>query len=287
MAADTPEAKKGKTQRPAEGDATNGGLKKAQAAEGNRPRKNYVLRKWLRRLWSLAALVLVAVGGWIIYQWTAKGKPPDLTSERGRSEALDALKADVNKAAETSKPYVDVATAKAREFYEYTLDDLQKRLKGKPPETREEITKLVKESEEATRNDPSPWDKTKPADTGTKTGGTPDEPRISNLPEKKPDAAVTGYLAEAQAAFQAGSKAYAQTDPANSQETVQVHLRIAKQFFEKSLTLIDKARAAGQGSAQLDALEEKVTKRLYDCKKRIELNPEYDRKAEAAWPRWQ
>lgn len=286
MATDSPEVPKGKTKRLAEDDAGRP-LKKTGHIEGDRPRKHYVLRKWLRRLWSLVALALVVVGGWIVYQWAAKGKPPDLTSERGRNEALDALKSDVNKAADASKPYVDVAAAKAREFYEYTLDDLQKRLKGKPPESREEITKLVKESEEATRNDPSPWDKTKPADAGAKTGGTPDEPRVTNLPEKNPATPATGYLAEAQAAFQAGSKAYAQTDPANSQETVQVHVRIAKRFFEKSLTLIDRARAAGQGSAQLDALEEKVTKRLYDCNKRIEIKPEYDRKFEATWPRWQ
>lgn len=256
-----------------------------------RKRKNYAMRRRLRTILGLVGFIVLILGGWIIYTFVAKGKIVDLTSERGRKEAFGSLKDDAEKVAETTKPYIEEAATKAKEYYSYSLDQLKNRMKGKPPETKEEITALVKESQEATAQAPSPWDKTstpgeaaktsEPAKSGTEPS-EPSAPKVTNLP--KP-AELDGNEGKAQLDGTTGMQAYAKTDPMNSQETVQVHLRIALKFFERSLTEIDKARAEGKGGS-LGALEEKVTKRLYDCKKRMEMNPEYDRKAEAEIKKW-
>ncbi|MBI3830078.1 MAG: hypothetical protein HY291_11205 [Planctomycetes bacterium] len=243
---------------------------KPQAEEApRRPHKNYVLRRRIRSFIGFLGFLLVLVGAWIIYHWVVTGKPPDLGTERGRQEALGTLKEDAKKVAE-----------KAKEAYAYSLDEIQQRMKEPPPKTKEEIQALVKESGEETQKSEAAAVKT--PDAAETKSGTPGEPRVTNLPPpKKEEPAPTGYYGEALADYQRGSKAYALTDPANAQETVQVNLRIAKHFFERSLNAIDRARAGGQGSPQLDQLEVKVTKRLFDCTIRLELNPGYDRKAEA------
>lgn len=245
---------------------------KPQAEEApRRPHKNYVLRRRMRSFIGFLGFLLVLVGAWIIYHWVVTGKPPDLGTEKGRKEALGTLKDDANKVAE-----------KAKEFYSYSLEELEKRMKGKPPETKEEIAALVKESQDEVQKSALPVEKT--GDTGAQK--SPSGPGITNLPPPKKEEPPSGPLAEAQAAYQTATKAYALTDPAASQEQVQVHVRIAKKYFERCLNYIDKARAGGVTGREIELLEERATKRLYDCNRRLEIKPEYDRKAAEELKKW-
>lgn len=233
---------------------------KQQAAEG-RERKKYTPPKKTGLLFKLIGLVLVAFAGWLGYRWITTGKAPDL-SDQGLGEVTKDLTGDVNKAADAAKPLAEKSLAAINGL----LADLKEKIKGKPPETKEEIAALVKEDQEAlTQEDVArPW---KPS------GKAPPKAAGESASASKSAPKASGALAEAQAAYAAGAKLYVKTNPMSaSQSEVQKYIREAAPHFQKCMDLCEKARGEGQRGETVDALEQMAAKRLYDCNKRMELH---------------
>ncbi|GMV83669.1 MAG: hypothetical protein AMXMBFR7_48530 [Planctomycetota bacterium] len=230
-----------------------------QTAEG---RKHAAPPKKTGFLFKLIGLVFVALAGWLGYRYYI-GKPVDISDRKGLEKAAGELTADMDKAAQAAKPVVEEAASKIGEYFTYTLDSLREKLKGKPPETKEEITQLVDESKQISSAPPP-----KPPDT----------------PPGKPTAPPS-KLEQARLDYQTGSRAYAKADPSAAQQQVQVYVRIAGKYFDRSLRALEEVPSA-QRNAAVDELEQAVARRLYDCNKRKEMRPDYDRMAADELKNW-
>ena len=231
-------------------------VKDAQAQRKAPPRQTSCLFK-------LVGLLLVLLAGYLGYftlgYWRRTGQLPDFTDAGTQKQVLVQGELDL----EVTKKASQEVLAKL----EFTLADLQKRIKGKPPETKEEISALVKESKESTPRDGA-------EKSGTGSGAEPSSGADSaKTPAPNAGTASEGTLAQAQAEYRKGEEAYIHTDPFQaSQEQVQKYIRIAAPHFEQALKLLDEARQRGTQGPAIDRLEEKAAKRLIDCRRRMEMH---------------
>jgi len=222
--------------------------------EGARPtrRRTSFIAKFL-------FLLLVLLAAWIGWYAYRQGKVPDLTSEEQQKKMLQQAKEDLvvaeEKATEASKQFVSWA--------KLNIEDLKKRIKGNPPESKEEVSDLVNESkrEVSVKDREASLGGTDKGGAGAKTAQT----------------GAAGTKAEslmklARESYRTGLGAYAQTDPSSPQQQIQSKLREAEPYFIKCLDLLEQARREGAGGAELDSLEQAAAKRLYDCRKRMELS---------------
>ncbi|HYG77206.1 MAG TPA: hypothetical protein VEK08_19535 [Planctomycetota bacterium] len=208
----------------------------------------------------LLGLLLVLFAGWLGWYSYRQGQLPDLTNEAQQKKMLEQAKADLQKAEEKTSE----ASRKFVSWAQVNLEELKTRIKGKPPESKEEISTLVNESK-------------KEVGSAEKNGeptlrGAGDKDSGAKKPEAaKPASKADTLIAEARSHYRTGLGAYAQTDPSASQQVIQAKLREAEPHFVKCLDLLEQARAQGAGGAELDSLEQAAAKRLYDCRKRMEL----------------
>ncbi len=208
----------------------------------NTEREKATRKPRTRFLFKFIALILVLLmGAWGWYSYKS-GKPIDLSDAKQRDETLDAARKDAELAAAKTKEVGTEAIAWAQR----SLGDLAKIIKGKPPETKEEIKVLVDESKQA-------------VETAKPATATPVAPP------------VVSPIADAQAEYRIGQEYYAKTDPMASQKQVQSNLHLAEPHFSKCLDLLEAARTRKVNGAEIDRLEQAAARRLYDCRKRMEL----------------
>ena len=239
---------------------------------------------------KLIGLCLVAAVGWWGYYSYRQGHMVDITNPDEQKLAKEQLDKDVVVAKEKSNEALHKAGELGDEAWKQlnrTVDSLRAKIHGKPPEKPEEISLLVEESKQAVADDQRRKDaepvlhKTVNPDGSVTvfrrdpTAPKPELPNDSQIVIKRETdgaaPAVPGSFLEAQREFMLGSEAYTMTDPAAPSEQVQKYLHIAAPHFEKSLDLVDKAKAEKMSGSIIDTLEEDATKRLYDCRKRMEL----------------
>ena len=212
--------------------------------ESRRPRR----RAPTRFVFKFAALIIVLLAawfGWIIYR--SGGSLSDVLDVEKRAQLLDKAAEDYRQAVKAS----DEARKWAQKEFKNWEESLSKRLKSPPPKTKEESAALVKETQKEIKE---------PA---------PPPPVQKSTAAAKPK--TNTALAKARDEYNLGMKDYAMTDPAASQQQVQKYIRLAAGHFEVCLFHIDKARASGVSEGLLERYEQPATKRLYDCRKRMEL----------------
>jgi hypothetical protein len=206
------------------------------------------------------AFILILVVAYIVWFFVRTGRKPQdipgLLDEKGRAELLEQIAADYRTAVN--------AGGEAREWAEREFRDweraLSQRLKSPPPKTTEESTALVRETKEKLEQPSTPIDTSKPSGVVERTT----EPVAARPP-------ANASLAKAQEEYENGMKAYAMTDPAAPQQQVQKYLRLAAGHFEVCLYWLDQARVQKVAENLIDPYEQPATKRLYDCRKRMEL----------------
>jgi hypothetical protein len=200
--------------------------------------------KRTRFLFKFLGLILVGLAAlWLWYSYK-QGKLIDPTDEKQQRATFDQASADAQRAAQKTKE----ASVDALAWAQRSLGDLQKLIKGKPPETKEEVKALVDESKQAAAKEPA-----KPAASA---------PAIAPPPSP---------IADAQAEYRTGQDFYIKTDPMASQQQVQSNLHLAEPHFSKCLDLLETARTRGVNGPEIDRLEQAAARRLYDCRKRMEL----------------
>ena len=84
-------------------------------------------------------------------------------------------------------------------------------------------------------------------------------------------AAKPDPLADALEEYRVGQQFYAKTDPMASQKQVQENLHLAEPHFTKCLDLLEAVHGKGATEADIDHLAQAAARRLYDCRKRMEL----------------
>jgi len=218
--------------------------------DGTRKEAGAAARRPMRRtrfLFKFIGLLLVFFAGWWAWYSYKEGRVVDLTDPNQQQKAL----ADVKKTAEATRE----ASAQALAWASRGLGDLEKLIKGKPPETPADVKQLVDESKQAV----------------AKEQAKPPTPGAPAAPEAAPAVEPPSLLADAEAEYRAGQEAYAKTDPMASQEQVQKFIRVAEPHFSKCLDLCDVARQHGAQGEDIGRLEQAAAKRLYDCRKRMEL----------------
>jgi hypothetical protein len=221
-------------------------------------RKKYRPPKKTRFLFKLIGLVLVALVGWYGYNVYKSGKVFNPMDPKDQQEIAKSLKKDMGKVVDKTKPYAEEGIKKAVEYLKYTYEDLKKKIKGRPPETKEEVAALVEESQREVKAADEAANKA--AGSATKT------------PEPKPPPKPAGAYAQAKAAYREASRYYAKAHPVKaSQEEVQNNIRLAAPLFDKCLALCEKARKEGVSEAKIEGLEQAAARRLYTCRKRMEL----------------
>lgn len=193
------------------------------------------------KLIGLLLVLLVAWLGWYFYR---TGTVPDLTDERQQQKLFDQAKKDFNKASEQATVY----GKKAADWAARGLDDIRERIKGKPPETKEEVSALVKDS----GNTVAPPESKAPVESSRTKDVHPWD----------------GAVQEAWTAYYRGVTEHSKSSPDNSREQVQTALREATPHFERTLNLLEEARRNGAKGSEIDDLEHKAAQRLYDCRKR-------------------
>jgi len=191
-----------------------------------------------RFVFKLAAFILLLLAAYIAWFFVRTGKKPsqvaELLDEKSRAELIEQMASDWRTTVHAGKE----ASAWAEKEFKDWERALAQRLKSPPPRTREESSALVKETKE--KLEPPP-------------------------PTAHP------AMAKAVEEYANGMKAYAMTDPAAPQAQVQRYLRLAAGHFEVCLYWIDQARAQKVAESVLEPYEQPATKRLYDCRKRMEL----------------
>jgi len=195
-----------------------------------------------RFIFKLLGLVLVLFAGWVAWYSYRQGKLPDFTDPKQQDEAMKQLSADAQKAKEKSLALSETAI----HWAQASLTDLEKVIKGKPPKTPEESKALVDEAKHEIENPPPP------------------PPVHVALP---PDP-----LANAREEYRIGQQFYVKTDPMASQKQVQDNLHLAEPHFLKCLEMLDAAHGKGASEAAIDTLAQAAARRLYDCRKRMELH---------------
>jgi len=208
----------------------------------------------------LLGFMLIAVAliiGWYSYR---VGKVVDISDPVQRDQTLAQAESDlkkaVSKSTEVGEKVIEktaALTGQVTDWAKRNLDDLKSRIKGKPPETKEEISALVEESKKSVESAtliPAP----------PEGGGKP-------VPARTESAAWE----QAREEFKIGQSAYAKTDPASPSQQVQLNLRVAEPHFVKCLNFLERARLEKVNGAEIDRLEQAAARRLYDCRKRMEL----------------
>jgi hypothetical protein len=250
---------------------------------------------------KLICLVLVGAVGWWGYYSYRQGRIVDPSNPEELKKAEKQLQKDIDKTKEKSGEALDKAEKVGQEVMEKagelsdeawkqlkrTVASLKEKIKGEPPEKPEQINQLIEESKLAVADDKR---KQEQAVSVKKIDG-PDgssvaiERRDKNAPRptlpndgeikitRKIDetSSVKTILDTAREEFIVGCKAYENTSPSNPSATVQKYLRIAAPHFERAMDLCEKARASGVKGNDIDVLEQDAAKRLYDCRKRMEL----------------
>ena len=218
---------------------------------------------FLIKLIGFVLLCVVAWWGW--HSYTA-GKIIDLTDEKQQQEALNQVNKDlaqVNKDLAVAADKTREASVQAIDWARSSLGDLEKLIKGKPPQTNAEIKELVDESKLATDKEKSAAPAPGPVVVMPETSKP-----VQTIPQPPP-----GPIADAQAEYRLGQDAYAKTDPMAPHDQVQKFIRVAEPHFSRCLDLLEAARKRGVNGAEIDQLEQASARRLYDCRKRMELHP--------------
>ena len=229
---------------------------------------------------TLVGLLLVLAVGWWGYYSYRQGRILDLSNPEEQQRALRQLDRDVD------------STGEALKKFNAELEGLRQRFIGKPPESDAEIKQLVKESEPAANGvhgnvqviDGSGPDENGKNEDGTiviihkdKNAGKPPPVDTGDIKIKRsgePDATLKPGQKEYQDGlkeFELGCESYQNTSPSEPSEKVQKYLHLAAPHFEASLNACDAARSAGYKGSDIDRLEGNSAKRLYDCRKRMEL----------------
>lgn len=228
---------------------------KAESTE----RKKYKPPRKTRFLFKLIGLVLVGLVGWYAYYAYKSGRMPNPLDPKEQQEISQSLKKDVGKVVDKAKPYAEKGLEKAVEYLKYTYEDLKKKMKGRPPETKEEVAALVEESQR----------EVKAADEAARKSAGSDSTKTA---ERKPPPKPAGAFAQAKAAYREASRYYANAHPVKaSQDEVQKNIRLAAPLYEKCLDLCEKARKEGVSEEKIEGLEHAAAQRLYTCRKRMEL----------------
>jgi len=211
---------------------------------------------------KLIGLILIGLAAWIGWYAYRQGKLPDMTDEKQQKLMLDQAKEDIAKA----ESQATEASQKFVSWAQRGIDDLRTRIKGKPPESKEEVSLLVDESKKEVAEVEKGSGKLQP-------GGVESAPiAVKKSESDKALSKGEQLISEARAHYRVGLAAYADTDPSAAQKLIQTRLREAEPHFVKSLDLLEQARIQGAGGANLDSLEQSAAKRLYDCRKRMELS---------------
>jgi hypothetical protein len=218
-------------------------IEEVESPSKGTPRRARPAPRGTRGIFILVGLVVFPALGWLVWYAIRKGELPDLLDEKNRKEAVQQLQQDAETAREKSRELTKEVTDKMISW----SGDLNKLLKGKPPETKEEISTLVNESKEAVARE------------------TAKQPE----PSAKPRVPTT--LERAQESYNQGQKEYVHADPAAPSAQVQRSIRLAAPYFEQVLALCEKARAEGVNGAIIDRLEQDAAKRLSDCRRRMEM----------------
>jgi len=220
---------------------------------------------------KLLGLPLVVIAGWWAYYSWRQGRVVDPLDPGEQRQALGQAERDVDTARHRTGEAAEralEASRKAMDWAAASLADLRARIHGKPPESREEVSALVAEAPEAEHGQrPRQAPASPPGEKG---------PLTPTLPPSAPSAKVqapaeAGPLAEARAAYRLGQEAYAMTDPSAPAEQIQKYLALARPHFERCMSLLDQARAKGAAEGELESLEQRAVKRLYDIQKRTVL----------------
>jgi hypothetical protein len=200
-------------------------------------------------------LLLIAAGWFAWYSYRAGGIP-DVTSRSVQDKMLKQAREDLEvgkeKAVELGGQAAEGAR-KAADWASRSIDDLRKRIKGKPPETSEEVTTLVKDSGSDTKAIPP----------------QPPEPAPPTASKPAPANAWDATLEEARNEYYRGVAEHAKSDPSFSRDQVQAALRAAAPHFARTLDLLEEVRAKGGAGSEIADLEHKTAVRLYDCRKRL------------------
>jgi hypothetical protein len=216
-----------------------------------------------RFIFKFVAFLLLLLVAYVAWFFIRTGKKPsqvaDLLDETKRTELFDQIASDYRTAVHASEKASQWAE---REFKDWE-HALSERLKSPPPKTKEESAALVKETKEKLEQPSTP---PTPVDTGKPAGAV-----VKKAEPAAPKPAANPALSKAQEEYGNGLKAYAMTDPSAPQQQVQKYLRLAAGHFEVCLYWIDQARAQKVSESLIDPYEQPATKRLYDCRKRMEL----------------
>lgn len=215
-----------------------------------------------RFVFKFAALIIILLIAYLAWFFVRTGRKPEdiaqLLDETKRGELIDQMADDYRKAVNAGD---DARKWAEREFKDWDRA-LTERLKSPPPKTKEESSALVKETKQKLEQPPVP---PTPVDTGKATG--PAEKKV-----EPPATRTNPALAKALEEYEIGMRSYAMTDPAAPQAQVQRYLRLAAGHFEACLYWLDQARAQKVAENVIETYEQPATKRLYDCRKRMELS---------------
>ena len=240
---------------------------------------------------KLIGLCLVVAVGWWGYYSYRQGRMVNISDPEEQKRAEKQLTKDIVVAKEKSTQAIDTASELGDEAWKQltrSVESLRKKIRGTPPEKPEDISLLVEESKKAVADDKSKRD-VEPLIRRTinpdgsitiekryPNGPKPELPNDDSIVIKREPGSTAAVvppstLVDAQREYILGCDAYKMTDPASPSSQVQKYIRVAAPHFEKALDLCDKARAEKVSGGGIDQLEEDSAKRLYDCRKRMEL----------------
>jgi hypothetical protein len=212
---------------------------------------------FLFRLFALIVLIAACWLGWYAYR---QGELPDVTDPAQQQKMLDTAKTDLHqaegKAVELGHKAADAAKV-AADWASRSIEDIRARIQGKPPETKEEVHELVKDSSKEVATVSLGDEPAKKADVAS-----------APVHAKKP---WDDSLKNAWDEYYAGVAEHAKSDPSFSTDQVQKALHAAAPHFEQTLNLLDDVKAKGGTSPAVADLEHKTAVRLYDCRKRMAL----------------
>jgi hypothetical protein len=230
--------------------------KKQASGNGADKRRAAAKPRRTRFIFTLLGLLLVALAGWMAWYAYRERRLPDWLDPNEQQRAARQAKTDL---------------VVARNWLEVSLEELQKRIKGPPPDSNEDVTALVAESQRNVGFVPPP-----PVNTEKRkqNDAAPDGRAESNgnaAVPPKPPAAAPSPLDPARQEYTRGESFYAKTDPSGSFETIQKHLHLAEPCFVRCLELLDRVTKAPAIVTDVEKLEQSAAKRLYDCRKRMTL----------------
>lgn len=228
---------------------TNKEQNRKQASDNGAGKQRVAPPRRTRFIFKLLGLLLVALAGWMAWYAYRERRLPDWLDPHEQQRAARQAKTDL---------------VVARNWVEASLEELQQRIKGPPPDSNEDVKALVAESQRNTTFVPPP--PVHPDQPDAKPAGN-----AALVVPPKPPSAVPSPLDPARQEYQRGETYYAKTDPSGSFETVQKHLHLAEPCFVRCLELLDRLPKNASIAADAEKLEQSAAKRLYDCRKRMTL----------------